>query len=610
MLLTATPKKSPEAVPHHAILLADPQLVDPHTYPGRPWPLSTFTVHHTDMYLRKSFRQLQHTLVPESVLFLGDLFDGGREWSTPTGGKDRLSSDKQWRKYGEDFWLREYYRFSRIFIGPWVEHSNIKRLRKIIAGLPGNHDLGLGMGIRLPVRKRFAAYFGSGNRVDLIGNHTFISVDTVSLSAKGQPNQEAVDSGDRKAEDIWGPTEDWLLGVKDEKTRIMHRQLRARQAKPENEPLDRRVFDLESDLLQLPKAPTYESVDTDIPSILLTHVPLYRASGTPCGPLRERYPQSKNEAGELLESDDRNAIRVEAGVQYQNVLTPEVSKELVEKIGDIEHVFSGDDHDYCEVVHRGYTSKNGGIREITVKSMSWAMGVRKPGFLMLSLWNPLDANGKAITPTTSTTTDKPSSQSRTLQSHLCLLPDQLSILTRYAYLLAFTILSLTLSSALTVYRPPQPFSSSSSTNGSSNPLLPLSKTPTPSPTPNGNTADTKAASALSTHPSQSGLAVRSNANRARSASPFKGYALPAKGLDMDRGVRDHGYSHSHSQGVSGYNKRGSDWDEVDLGRGDKRGRGRGRTKGGLAAVWELTWRRLRMVAVVGLGWYLWLLWDS
>ena len=592
-------KKPTEAVPHHAILLADPQLVDPHTYPGRPWPLSTFTVHHTDMYLRKSYRQLQHTLDPESVLFLGDLFDGGREWSTPTGGKDRLSSEKQWRKYGEDFWLREYYRFNRIFIGPWHEHSDNSRLRKIIAGLPGNHDLGLGMGIRLPVRKRFAAYFGSGNRVDLIGNHTFVSVDTVSLSAKGQPNQEAVDSGDRKPEDIWGPTEDWLLGVKDEKNRMMHRYLRAGQGKPENEPLDRQVYDLDSDLLHLPKAPTYGPVDSDIPSILLTHVPLYRASGTPCGPLRERYPQSKNEVGELLGNDERNAIRVEAGVQYQNVLTPEVSKELIEKIGDIEHVFSGDDHDYCEVVHRGYTSKSGGIREITVKSMSWAMGVRKPGFLMLSLWNPLDANGKAITPTTR---DKTSSQSRTLQSHLCLLPDQLSILARYAYLLAFTVLSLTLSSVLTVYRPPKP-SSSSTANGSSSPLLPLSKPPTPAPTPNGNTADTKAASALSTHASQSGLAVRSNANRARSASPFKGYALPAaRGVDRD--VKEHAYG--HSQGVKEYDKRGNEWDEVDLGRGGKRGR----RKGGLAAVWELTWRGLRMVAVVGLSWYLWLLWDS
>ena len=423
------------------------------------------------MYLRKSFRQLQQTLDPETVLFLGDLFDGGREWSTPPGEKDRFSSDKQWRKYGETFWLKEYYRFSQIFFDPWFERTDYRRLRKIVAGLPGNHDLGLGMGIRLPVRRRFQAYFGSGNRVDLIGNHSFVSVDTVSLSAKGQPNQDAVDSGTRKPEDIWGPTEDFLSDVKDEKDRMIYRQLRVHQGKPENEPLDGRIFDLESDIPHLPKARSYEPIDTDIPSILLTHVPLYRASGTPCGPLRERYPQSRNEAGELLESDDRNAIRVEAGVQYQNVLTPEVSKELVEKIGDLEHAFSGDDHDYCEVVHRGYTSKNGGIREITVKSMSWAMGVRKPGFLMLSLWNPLDQYGKSIS--TFASVGKSPAYSTTLQSHLCLLPDQISILTRYAYLLAFTVLVITINSFLTVYRNP----ASSFSDTRSHPLLPLTKTP-------------------------------------------------------------------------------------------------------------------------------------
>lgn len=556
------------------------------------------------MYLRKSFRQLQHTLDPETVLFLGDLFDGGREWSTPFGEKDRLSSEKQWRKYGEAFWLKEYYRFSRIFFGPWLESSGHGQLRKIIASLPGNHDLGLGMGIRLPVRKRFAAYFGSGNRVDLIGNHTFVSVDTVSLSAKGQPNQDAMDSGDRKPEDIWGPTEDFLSDVQEEKERIIYRQLRLRQGKPANEPLSQRVFDLESDILHLPKAPKHEPVDTDMPSILLTHVPLYRASGTPCGHLRERYPQSTNEAGELLESDDRNAIRVEWGNQYQNVLTPEVSKELIEKIGDIEHVFSGDDHDYCEIVHRGYTSKNGGIREITVKSMSWAMGVRKPGFLMLSLWNPLDKDGKSI-PSSS------ASKSSTIQSHLCLLPDQLAILTRYAYLLAFTVFAITLHSFFTVYRTPR-----SSSDQTSNPLLPLSKSNPNSKheTTNGNSngANTKAASALSAHPSQSGLAARSNANRARSASPFKGYALPARGPESDVKEQSQGPSYgfwandSNGTGMNGYGKRDrGEWDEVELGR-ERKSKG----QGSLATVFDRIWQTLAKIAVGAGGFYLWLLWTS
>ena len=541
------------------------------------------------MYLRKSFRQLQNYLDPQTVLFLGDLFDGGREWSTPPGEKDSQSADRHWRKYGEAFWLREYYRFNRIFFNTWLDRGNPTSFRKIISGLPGNHDLGLGIGIRLPVRKRFNAYFGSGNRVDLIGNHTIVSIDTVSLSAKGQPNQETIDSGDRKPEDIWGPPEDFLSDVKDEKERTIRRQLRAWQGKPENEPHSRQVYDLEDDIQQLPKAKAYESIDTDIPSILLTHVPLYRAPGTPCGPLRERFPQSRDEAGAFLENDDRNAISISAGVQYQNVLTPEISKELIEKVGDVEHVFSGDDHDYCDIVHRGFTSKNGGIHEITVKSMSWAMGVRRPGFLMLSLWNPIDKNGKYIT--VDPADDKASKADKTMQTHLCLLPDQLAILTRYAYLLAFTVLTLTISSFLTVYRAPKAFSSS---NTSYN-LLPISKPTTPT---NGNSA-----SALSTHPSQNGLTTRSNAHshRARSASPFKGYALPVAGSDMDlKGRHKKDYAESLKNGQK------KDWDDVDLG-GDRKSKSHAAL---LMEVWYLLKRSLGTVAAVGLPWYFWLLWTS
>ncbi|KAI7575251.1 hypothetical protein KC346_g19991 [Hortaea werneckii] len=56
------------------------------------------------------------------------------------------------------------------------------------------------------------------------------------------------------------------------------------------------------------------------------------------------------------------------------------------------------------------------------------MGVRRPGFLLVSLWNPVDADGKTIG------TPRP-----TLQTHLCLLPDQLNIFIDYALLLALTL---------------------------------------------------------------------------------------------------------------------------------------------------------------------------
>jgi hypothetical protein len=163
-----------------------------------------------------------------------------------------------------------------------------------------------------------------------------------------------------------------------------------------------------------------------LPVVLLTHVPLYRDPGTDCGELRERG----------------HAISISGGYQYQNVLTRELSNEVAQKVsraGDIVHVFSGDDHDYCDVWHRynvGSIGENRSpkpttVRETTVKSFSWAMGVRKPGFQLLSLWNPLDESGKPM-----------SSSLSTVQTHLCLLPDQIGILINYGKLAGFTILVL------------------------------------------------------------------------------------------------------------------------------------------------------------------------
>lgn len=45
-------------------------------------------------------------------------------------------------------------------------------------------------------------------------------------------------------------------------------------------------------------------------------------------------------------------------------------------------VFSGDDHDYCDVTHANH------IREVTIKSFSASAGVRRPGFQLLSLVPP------------------------------------------------------------------------------------------------------------------------------------------------------------------------------------------------------------------------------
>ena len=202
--------------------------MDPHTYPGRPWPLSTLTTLYTDLYLRRSYGLLQEHLRPDATLFLGDLFDGGREWSTA----ESTSPEVRYQKYGERFWRKEYLRFSNIFLrscfrGPSVSLAEPTG-RRLLASLPGNHDLGFAAGIQLPVKERFDAYFGPLNRIDIIGNHSFVHLDTVSLSAMDQidPKTGSSGQGDGSAAatastKIWRPVEEFLDEAKSIRARAI-----------------------------------------------------------------------------------------------------------------------------------------------------------------------------------------------------------------------------------------------------------------------------------------------------------------------------------------------------------------------------------------------------
>lgn len=580
--------------------------MDPHTYPGRPWPLSTLTIKHTDLYLRKSFKLLQKYLAPDTVVFLGDLFDGGREWSTDAfTGPENESLDKQWNKYGEVFWLREYERFGRIFIDPWLHDGKTPRKsqngRRLLASLPGNHDLGFGMGIRLPVRKRFNAYFGEGNRIDMIGNHTFVSLDTVSLSANGQPStapgNTGVNVGKERVRKIWDSTETFLSTVKSEKARMVRRELRLQAGLPEYEPQNPAVLEILGSPSEPEDLTKRSKPETSIPSILLTHVPLYRPAGTPCGPHRERYPPSNNDAkaGDGSALDDRNALPVAAGVQYQTVLTPAISNEIIEKVGDVEFAFSGDDHDYCEVVHRGYTSRNGGVREITVKAMSWAAGIRKPGFLMLSLWNPIDDSGSPIAGGGGATI------TRTVETHLCLLPDQLSIFKSYLVLFLLTLIGLLFHAIAKAY-------GGYTTQSTSHNNLPIFKSEALR-----NKQEMMPASARSwtTPPSTSqrprspsrlvfdGLAARSSAARTRSTSPTSGYGLPV--TEKDPRFFDRSSYQTPARGVEIYD--GKKWNHVMMDAPKRRRDGK------IHAVIQEWIANLAYVGLFAFGWYIWLLWG-
>ncbi|OTB05124.1 hypothetical protein M426DRAFT_320180 [Hypoxylon sp. CI-4A] len=461
--------------PHRLIFVADPQIIDPHSYPGRPWPINPLTYMITDNYLRRSYKQLQKVLHPDTVFFLGDLFDGGREWKTahgdfddPEWAKDHRPAEekkylKEWhRYYGEEFWLQEYERFGNIFYDNWnlggVFPGPGQRGRKLISSLPGNHDFGFGAEVKIPARHRFHAYFGETNRVDVIGNHTFVSVDTVSLSADTSNMRDQID-----LQPIYGPAQEFLKGVKATKRRAVQKEVKFWRGDVEDLTFESKVEEIsDADYSNLPTLDLGEKAP-DFPTILLTHVPLYRDPGTPCGPMREHWPPAKPPKGQTTPvfPDHRNAISVSGGYQYQNVLDKEDSLNLIKSIGNVIHAFSGDDHDYCEVVH---SADQENVREITVKSLSMAMGVPTPGFQMVSLYNPIDDQGNPL----------PGAPKTTLQTHLCLLPQQLSTYMTYAVLGVLSVLLLVARAFLVPVLNLQPFSLDPSPHASSA-VLPIFK---------------------------------------------------------------------------------------------------------------------------------------
>lgn len=135
-------------------LIADPQLVDANTYPGRNWFFEKITEYIVDVYLRRNWVYMNSILDPDTNFFLGDLFDGGREWG-----------DKQWKK--------EFVRFTNIFTKP--------PYRRTVFSLPGNHDIGYGDTVVPHALERFQAYFGPTSSSIDIANHTFVLLDTISM---------------------------------------------------------------------------------------------------------------------------------------------------------------------------------------------------------------------------------------------------------------------------------------------------------------------------------------------------------------------------------------------------------------------------------------------
>ncbi|KAG0700730.1 Metallo-dependent phosphatase-like protein [Suillus ampliporus] len=242
--------------------------------------------------------------------------------------------------------------------------------------LPGNHDLGLGdaVSFSLEATTRYTSYFGPRNHKTTIGNHTVLFIDAVGLV------EEDVIRADRGySYDNWPAVAGGSI-----------------------------------DFVKRSAANEHAS-----PIVLFTHIPLARPLDTDCGPLRER-----------------GTIRQGYGFGYQNTLSNEASQFLLGSLRPFL-IFSGDDHDYCEYSHPLPVPSASGsttVREITVKSFSMAMGIRRPGFQLLSLTSTV--------PSFETLTQLPNSPPSLLDTP-CFLPDQLGIyLSVYLPFIVLSVLSL------------------------------------------------------------------------------------------------------------------------------------------------------------------------
>jgi hypothetical protein len=65
-----------EGNPTQVLIIADPQILDERSYPGRSSPLRTLSRIFVEMNMRKAWRVAKRTR-PHAIIFLGDIMDNG-----------------------------------------------------------------------------------------------------------------------------------------------------------------------------------------------------------------------------------------------------------------------------------------------------------------------------------------------------------------------------------------------------------------------------------------------------------------------------------------------------------------------------------------------------
>ncbi|KAG0026973.1 hypothetical protein BGZ81_005965 [Podila clonocystis] len=419
---------------YRIVLIADPQLTDWYSYKQTGW-LLTLVQTYTDLFMRRSFSKLHQALKPDAVLFLGDLNDGGRDTvdeAVRAQNRGRFmehvfqSENTAWNQEpivvdAADIDTQASKEEGEGLLDNSQESTNNRVIQESVSRPTylANKDIPSTAQEREAARRA-----GKSVRLYVAGNHDVgYGNDLISkMALRFKRDYGALNYEIRLGNHSVVVLDTLSLSAEDPIIRN-EAQMFLNQIGQET--------------------PT-------LPRILFTHIPLYRLDTTYCGQQRE----------------SSRLILDQGGFQYQNMLNPVLSREILDKIKP-DMVFSGDDHDWCEIGHivnRGELSSGAygaGDRserlslapEVTLPTFSFAQGILQPGFVMLSLYNPnsLAGNNFAAVPSSSTglpaaiVADSSSgylarpSGASTFEYEECMLPNQLRIYFVYIGLFALSV---------------------------------------------------------------------------------------------------------------------------------------------------------------------------
>ncbi|KAG0358570.1 hypothetical protein BGZ54_010361 [Gamsiella multidivaricata] len=314
---------------------------------------------YTDIYMKRSFHRMHASLRPDAVLFLGDLNDGGRNSRGEVFEKNRNRFFERVFETKSTAWNQR-----PLVIDPFAAteerqpDDSREEGEESARGIGHYHQL---VDVPLDSAEREAMRnAGRSVRLYVAGNHDVGFGDTLIRSSMVRFKQ--------------------VFGAVNYEIEVGNHSLVV---------LD--TLSLSSDIQDIREESQQflKHIDKErptLPRILFTHVPLFRLDTTYCGDARETEQLILNRKGE----------------QYQNMVNITLSREILRSIQP-DMVFSGDDHDWCEIAH----SLDGTLTpEVTLPTFSFAQGILQPGFVMLSLYNP-DHKAKNVLPMVSTTSGLP-----------------------------------------------------------------------------------------------------------------------------------------------------------------------------------------------------------